>query len=86
MRKILLSCLVCLTVSCASAPADPPRSKRVLTVCMVYADLGRMRCSTNGEPARDVEYKAADHFICMPNDDAVDVFSRMDSCEDGSLK
>lgn len=82
MKKILLSCLVFLTVSCASKPIEHGPA-RILTVCMIYADIGRMRCSTNGEPARDVEYKSADQYICLPNDDAMEVFSRMDNSSEG---
>ena len=86
MKKILLSCLVLLTASCASEPVrsdQPEKPKKILTVCMIYNELGKMKCSTNGAPAVEVEFKAAEHYICMPNDDAVDVFSRMDSCPVG---
>ncbi len=52
-----------------------------LTVCMVYKDLGKMRCSTAGQPAVDKEFLDADHYVCMPNKDAEIIFNRMKTCE-----
>jgi len=72
MKKILLSFLALLTASC-NTPGK-------LTVCMIYTDIGKMRCSMGGEQAFDVEYTQANQFVCMPKDDASVVFNRIKQC------
>lgn len=76
MKKIPLICLALLIVSgCETASR--------LTVCMIYTDIGKMRCSTGGGEAFDVEFQNANHFVCMPKDDAQIVFDRLSQCEQG---